>query len=107
MKHAQEKFIQQAIKEEGALRKHFGVKEGEKIPVGKAKAEYKRLQEKAKGEKKLKGAEAKLFDQLHLFLKVLQPASKKKASLRDKTIRLAFRKPHLREHLLPLLTGDH
>jgi hypothetical protein len=35
------KWIQSAIKKPGALRKTLGVKEGEKIPVGKLKAAAK------------------------------------------------------------------
>jgi hypothetical protein len=35
------KWIQSAIKKPGALRKTLGVKEGEKIPIGKLKAAAK------------------------------------------------------------------
>lgn len=52
VKHSQEKFIQKAIKDPGALRKHYGVKEGEDIPVGKAKKDLKKLQEKPRGTKR-------------------------------------------------------
>lgn len=114
MRKAQDKFIQKGIKRPGALREYFGVKEGEKIPVEKARAEYKKLTEKAKGDKKLSESEGRLRDQLQLYLKTLLPAAKKKekgskkasSSLRSRTIRLAAEKPHLREHLLPLLVED-
>lgn len=71
------KFIQEAIKEEGSLRKHYSVPEGKKIPVAKARADYKRLQKESEGDKTLSPSDKKLFDRLHLFLKVLKPAAKK------------------------------
>jgi len=40
------KWIQGAIEREGRLRKHFGVKEGETIPVSKIDAEIARLKAK-------------------------------------------------------------
>jgi len=106
-----EKFIQKAIKEEGALREHYNVAEGEKIPVAKARAYYKKLQEKAKGDATLNAEDAKLFDRLHLFLKALKPAAEKKkktkkASFRSQLIKVAYENPEFREDILPLVLGD-
>jgi hypothetical protein len=41
------KWIKEAIKEPGALRREFGVKEGEKIPVSDLNAKISRLHKKA------------------------------------------------------------
>src|SRR3990167_3025218 len=46
----QKKFIQKAIKKPGALRAYYGVKEGEPIPLKKARADYARLKKAAEGE---------------------------------------------------------
>ena len=54
-----EKWIKKAIKKPGALRKEMGVKEGEKIPVKKLRAEESRLRKKGEGDKKLSAAERK------------------------------------------------
>jgi len=40
------KWVQGAIQNEGRLRKHFGVKEGEKIPPERIDAEIARLHKK-------------------------------------------------------------
>ena len=64
------KFIQDAIKHEGALRKHFGVGPDETIPRDMAQKELDALSAKAeKG--KLSADELQLLRQLNLFLKVL------------------------------------
>jgi hypothetical protein len=65
--------VSKAIKKPGSLRRHFGLKEGEKIPVGKATEEYKRLQ----GKESLTKKELSLLRKLSLFLNVLKPAGKK------------------------------
>jgi hypothetical protein len=41
-------FISKAIKKPGSLRKHYNVKEGEDIPVGRARKDYSRLKKKSK-----------------------------------------------------------
>jgi len=83
-KHS-EKWIQKAIKDEGSLRKHFNVGEGETIPTGKLKSEQANLA-------------------LTLRSKEVPPAKGKKAmTLKGKLVRLAHAKPELRPHLLPLI----
>lgn len=72
---AEQKFITGAIKHPGALRDHYGVREGREIPIERAKADYARLQKIAEGEGSLSGEDSKLFKRLGLFLKVLKPAS--------------------------------
>ena len=57
------KFIQKAIKRPGALRKYFGIKKGETIPRERLMALIKRLQKKAKGDKKLSTGESRLLKQ--------------------------------------------
>jgi hypothetical protein len=57
------KWIAGAIENEGALRRHFGVKEGETIPAGKLDALISELQAKSKGDKKLSDAELTLLRQ--------------------------------------------
>jgi hypothetical protein len=53
-----EKWIQEAVKKPGALRKSLGVKKGEKIPAGKLAAAAKKpgkLGQRARLAKTLKG----------------------------------------------------
>lgn len=103
------KWIQKAIKEEGALRKHFGIGEGETIPTGKLKSEQKKLQDKADKS----DAETKLLRRINLALtlrskEVPPPKGKKKAmgETRRRLIRLAHEKPELRVLILPLLRSS-
>ncbi|MHC4777379.1 MAG: hypothetical protein ACYTFG_02250 [Planctomycetota bacterium] len=106
-RRSQEKFLGDIELDEGALRKKMDIPEGEKVPIGKARAELKRLEEEAKGDKKLSPSDLKYQKQLNLFVNVLHPASQKKGStLRERAIRLAHAKPELRGHLLPLLIQD-
>jgi hypothetical protein len=42
------KFIAEAIEKAGSLRRHFNVKKGETIPIGRMTSEKGRLQRKAK-----------------------------------------------------------
>lgn len=79
----EEKFIQKAIKKPGALRAYFGVGEGESIPIGKARAKYNELRQKASGDSKLSTADGKLLKRLQLYLKVLKPAAVAKSEETD------------------------
>ena len=54
-----DKWIKQAIKKPGALRKEMGVKEGEKIPMKRLRAEETRLRKKGEGDKKMSAADRK------------------------------------------------
>jgi len=78
MKIAKEEFIEKAIKEPGALRKHYGLKEGEKIDLKKAKKDLKKLQGEAEGDKKLPKDKLKLLKELSFYINILYPASQKK-----------------------------
>jgi len=66
------KWIQGAInpKEEGSLRTHFGVKEGETIPADKLNALIAQLRKKASNEKKLSKEELHLLRQALLARKL-------------------------------------
>jgi len=66
------KWIQGAInpKEEGSLRAHFGVKEGEIIPAAQLNALIARLRKKASDEKKLSKEELHLLRQALLARKL-------------------------------------
>lgn len=70
------KKIEDMIEKPGSLRKHFNLKDDEKIPIGKAREELKELRKKAK-EGNLSKSELSLLRKLSLFLNVLRPASKK------------------------------
>jgi len=80
-KRAAEKWIDKAIKDKGALHKHFGIPEGETIPTSKIKSELEKLKKK-EGDKT--EAEKKLTKQLNLALtlrsKDVPPPKGKKAS---------------------------
>lgn len=65
-----EKWIQKAIKRPGALHKHFGVPEGEKIPKTKLMKLKKELSAKAEGDKKLSAADSRLLKQVNFALNV-------------------------------------
>lgn len=80
--------IEEAIQNPGSLRRHFGLKDGENIPIMLARKELADLNKKndlSKSEKKLKG-------RLNLFLNVLYPASKKnkKAGIDDQEITYSY-----------------
>lgn len=70
----QEKFLQSAVKRPGALRNHFGLRDGERIPVDRAQAEYDALQQKIQDDVELSEDESKLFRRLQSFLNVVRPA---------------------------------
>ena len=63
-----EKWIQDAIKKPGALRKAMGVKEGEKIPVSKLKEKKAQLQRAAEGDKKLSKDQRTMLQRVNLAL---------------------------------------
>lgn len=67
--------IEEAIKKPGSLRRHFGLKKGEKVPMRKARAEYKSLQGKAK-KGDLTENELSLLRKLSFFLNVLSKTKK-------------------------------
>lgn len=69
------KWIKGAIKEPGALRDHFGKKEGEKISDEELQTLIDRLQKKAEGDKKLSAADAKLLKQA-VFARTLKGLNK-------------------------------
>lgn len=76
-----EKFIQEAIKRPGSLRRiaarEGGLTKDGKVSVTWARKKYAALRRKAaKG--KLSESERRVFGKLQLFLKVLRPAIKKK-----------------------------
>jgi len=60
------KWIQEAIKNPGALREKMGAKEGETIPKGKISAKISELQGEAKGDKELSAAKRTMLKQLVL-----------------------------------------
>ena len=101
-KNSKEKWIQDAIEEEGALSKALGIPEEENIPLSLLKKKKKELQEKAEGDKTLSDEELELFRQINLAI-TLKTKVNKKANLLSKTIKLAHTKPSLREKLLPLI----
>lgn len=110
MQRQSKKWIQKAIKEEGALRKHFGIPEGETIPTSKIDEELAKLKKKSEGDKTLSDTELKLFKQLQmaktLRSKEVPPPGKKAADqhLRNEVIKLACENPtDMAPHLLPLL----
>jgi hypothetical protein len=85
-----EQWIQKAVKDEGALRAHFGIGKGETIPTEKIKAEIAKLHKKDEHS----AEETKLLKQLQLALtlrskKVPPPKGKKKGSMFD-DIKIAF-----------------
>lgn len=47
-KNEDKQWAADAVKRPGRLHKHFGIPEGQKIPMGKIKAEYNRLKDKPK-----------------------------------------------------------
>ena len=63
-----EKWIQDAIKKPGALRKAMGVKEVEKIPVSKLKEKKAQLQRAAEGDKKLSKDQRTMLQRVNLAL---------------------------------------
>ena len=73
-KTADGKWIQKAIKHPGALREHYNVPEGEDIPVGKMKADQKRLQDK----EDKSDEESKLLKQINLALSLRKMGSEDK-----------------------------
>lgn len=60
------KWIQEAIKNPGALREKMGAKVGETIPKGKISAKISELQGEAKGDKELSAAKRTMLKQLVL-----------------------------------------
>jgi hypothetical protein len=66
----EEKWIQKAVKRPGALHKHFGIPEGEKIPKSKLIKLKKQLSAKAEGDKKLSAADSRLLKQVNFALNV-------------------------------------
>jgi|TARA_R110002020_G_scaffold170293_3_gene359807 hypothetical protein len=63
-----EKWIKDAIKKPGALRKAMGVKEGEKIPVSELKEKKAQLQRAAEGDKKLSKSQRTMLQRVNLAL---------------------------------------
>ena len=63
-----EKWIKDAIKKPGALRKAMGVKEGEKIPVSELKKKKAQLQRAAEGDKKLSKSQRTMLQRVNLAL---------------------------------------
>ena len=63
-----EKWIQDAIKKPGALRKAMGVKKGETIPVSELKEKKAQLQRAAEGDKKLPADKRKMLQRVNLAL---------------------------------------
>lgn len=61
-----DKWIQDAIKNPGALREKMGVKEGETIPKEKIEGKIEQLQSAGEGEKKLTSAQRTMLKQLVL-----------------------------------------
>lgn len=83
-KLSEEKWIQKAIERPGALHRHFGIPEDQKIPTEKIRAEKKKLDDK----EERTPAESKLLKQLNLALtlrskEVPPPGGKKAAVWRD------------------------
>ncbi len=66
----EKKWIQKAVKRPGALHKHFGIPEGEKIPKSKLMKLKKQLSAKAEGDKKLSAADSRLLKQVNFALNV-------------------------------------
>ena len=62
------KWIQDAIKKPGALRKKMGVEKDEDIPAEKLKSKSKELKKKAEGDKKLSKSDLKTSKQVNLAL---------------------------------------
>lgn len=60
------KWIQEAVKNPGALREKMGAKKGETIPKGKISAKISELQGEAKGDKELSAAKRTMLKQLVL-----------------------------------------
>ena len=100
-----DKWIQKARPENdpdrGALRRHFGLKKDEKLSISMINKELKKLQQKAKGDKKLSPSELKLLKRLSLARNLMR--MDKKSSLKKKVLRLAHEKPELRKHLMRAL----
>lgn len=61
-----EKFIKDAIKKPGALRKAMGAKKGEPIDKKKMASKKAELEEKAEGDKKLTPAQRKMLRRINL-----------------------------------------
>jgi hypothetical protein len=78
---AEHKFISGATKSPGLLRDFYHLREGEGIPVEKARVDYARLQERADA---LAGNQSKLFERLGLYLGLLGSAAPAKQE-EDKT----------------------
>lgn len=62
------KWIQDAIKKPGALKKKMGTDKDENIPVGKLKSKSKELKKKSEGDKKLSKSDLKTSKQVNLAL---------------------------------------
>lgn len=71
------KFIKEAIKKPGALRKALGAKKGEKIPAKEIKSKISTLRKKAAGDKKLTPSESKMLKRL-ILAKTLKKLGRKK-----------------------------
>jgi len=63
---SEDKWISDAVEDEGSLRKHYGVPEGETIPVAKMREDQKRLRDK---EDKTE-AETRLLRRINLALRL-------------------------------------
>ena len=63
-----EKWIKDAIKKPGALRKAMGVKKGETIPVSELKEKKAQLQRAAEGDKKLSKDQRTMLQRVNLAL---------------------------------------
>mgnify|MGYP003140154703 FL=1 len=61
-----EKFIKDAIKKPGALRKAMGAKKGEPIDKKKMAAKKSELEKKAEGDKKLSPSQRKMLQRINL-----------------------------------------
>ena len=61
-----EKFIKDAIKKPGALRKAMGAKKGEPIDKKKMAAKKSDLEKKAEGDKKLSPSQRKMLQRINL-----------------------------------------
>lgn len=61
-----DKWIQDAIKNPGALREKMGAKEGENIPKEKIASKISQLQKESEGDKKLSAAKRTMLKQLVL-----------------------------------------